>query len=112
MPTTQTSRRFRSKEEILQILGDYHKSGLSQRDFAESRNLSSSTFTYWIAKFRKKNPTPTRKRTRLVPVNVVSSETSPATFEVVLPNRRLIRVRGDFDPDLLSKLVRVLEETC
>jgi transposase-like protein len=42
-----------SKEEMYQAIELWQESGLSQRKFCSSENLSVKTFSYWLRKYRK-----------------------------------------------------------
>jgi hypothetical protein len=77
--------------------------------------VSQWTFRYWRKKAEASGapqPRPARaapaiRRLNFVPARLV--ETGPTPIEVALAGGRSLRVRGDFDPAVLRKLVATLE---
>jgi len=51
--SNRQKRIRRSKDEIISILADLHKSGLSRKEFAGSRGLSSSSVDNWFSQEKR-----------------------------------------------------------
>lgn len=49
---TKKVRSFRSKETILNILGEYEKSSLSIKAFCAQQNIASASFCNWKKKYK------------------------------------------------------------
>ena len=104
-------RRRRSHDEISEILEELRASGLSQRAFCQTHKLSVSTLGSWIKKYRGSHPG--MSEGNLIPVRITTATTKKSLpIEVVLANDRVVRVFGDFDPRVLSKLLSVAESPC
>lgn len=126
-------RRDPAKEKYWRrLLRQWRHSGLSGRDFCVEQRLSQPSFYAWRREIARRDhqrratlpapvsPAPaassvdSRPATNLatpafVKLTVAASATPPA-IEVVVAERRLLRVRPGFDADLLRQLVRLLEE--
>lgn len=66
---------------------------------------SVASLGYHLVKQRKQ----LQKRSRLLPVELVSSPVSESTLRVELVNGRRIAVQAGFDAELLRRVVAVLE---
>src|SRR5436190_15470226 len=106
---TQTERSW------IPILADWKKSGLGIREFCRRRRIRESAFWFW----KKELPDRERRRRerrgasakasfRILPVRVVEKSPPVVPLEV-LSGGRTLRIRGDFDPALLRKVLSVLE---
>ncbi len=109
-------RRTYWREQLLQ----WSQSGLTQKQFCQQQGLSRHAFTWWKAKYRDELNLPYRavkkssgknSKNRFVEVKV-SSHMPELLYEVVLANRRSIRVTKRFDPDVLKKLIAAVESVC
>lgn len=98
----------------------WSESGLSQRQFCQQQGLSPHAFTWWKARYRAelnlpyravKNSSGKNTKGRFVEV-MVSSRVPELPYEVVLLNSRAIRLAERFDPDVLKKLIAVVESVC
>lgn len=54
----QKSRKFRSKDEILDLIGQQQQSGLSVKAFCKSNSLSESSFYNWVRRHKKESVQP------------------------------------------------------
>lgn len=97
-------RKFRSIAQIREILAELRGSGLSQRDFALSRNLPLSTLTYWI---RKHGPTPpVPNQPEIIPVGRIC-DPSPV-LEIEFPGGEILRIgNGCLGEDLRTVLAEL-----
>lgn len=113
--SNRQKRIRRSKDEILSILADLHKSGLSRKEFAGSRGLSSSSVDNWFRRAKKRG-WKIPEYSRLIPVEVQdTTPTEPAEgekFEIIARNNLVIRVPVHFDPRSLRRLLALVEESC
>lgn len=51
--STRSSRIFRSREEILQLLSKQSDSGLSVRQFCQEHAITEGSFHYWKRRYNK-----------------------------------------------------------
>ncbi|MFC1636838.1 hypothetical protein ACFL5Z_18595 [Planctomycetota bacterium] len=114
--SSPTERQVFWRDQLLQ----WAQSGLGQKQFCRQRNLSPHAFTWWKAKYRDELNLPYRavkknsgknSKNRFVEVKV-SSHIPELLYEVVLANRRSIRVTKRFDPHVLKKLITAVESIC
>jgi hypothetical protein len=102
------SRRCRrSPEEIVGILRDYERSGLTQRAFVDSKGLCLSSLTFWLRKARERGAAD--ESPRLVPVRLRSE--AATGFELIVEAGTL-RIPADFDEDALRRLLQVFASRC
>jgi transposase len=101
----------------LDLVQRWHRTKLTVREFCERHQLSEASFYAWRRVLRERGllqDAPTESATSLDPAFVkltVSAEPAAANaVEIVLSDRRLLRVRPGFDADMLLQLVRLLEE--
>jgi len=114
--SSPTERQAFWRDQLLQ----WAQSGMGQKQFCRQRGLSPHAFTWWKAKYRdelnlpyravKKNPDKNSKN-HFVEIKV-SSQMPELLYEVVLGNRRSIRVTKRFDPGVLKKLITAVESVC
>ena len=111
MKRREARRPHRSPEEIAELLGEYHRSDLTQRAFADWKGLSLSSLSLWLRKARERGGREvTVESPRLVPVRLRQS--SGAGFELVISGGAILRIPADFDEDALRRLLEVLEARC
>ena len=105
----------------LDLMRRWHESQLTVREFCERHRLSEANFYLWRRVLRQRgliqdrpaalrparsSPTPAA----FVKLTVAAEPPSATSVELVLSERRLLRVRPGFDPVTLLQLVRLLEE--
>jgi hypothetical protein len=92
----------------------WEQSGLSQDQFCRRRGLSTWSLRWWRCELKRRDAharKDERKPPVFLPVRVVEpAAPASAALEVVLRGGRIVRVRQDFDPNLLRKLIATLEE--
>jgi hypothetical protein len=117
-------QRDRAKERYWrQLVRQWRRSGLTAREFGAEQGVSEPSFYSWRreierrARQRKASavsttalPSPDRATPAFIQLPVDASATTTVAIEVVLGERRLLRVRPGFSADLLRQLVRLLEE--
>jgi len=116
--------RASKQQRWLDLMRRWHTSQLTVRDFCDRYGVSEANFYLWRRVLRERGllsdqPTPRQRaqpspaRPAFVKLMVDAQPVAPTAVEVVLGDRRLLRVRPGFDPDTLLQLVRLLEEpTC
>lgn len=112
------------QQRWLELIGRWQQSQLTIRDFCERHHVSEASFFSWRRVLRQrglldepaepkvaKSESQSPAFVKLTPVGPES--TAASAIEVVLGDRRVLRVRPGFDAELLLELVRLLEEpTC
>lgn len=91
----------------------WRRSGMSVRAFCEAHGLAQPTFYAWRRSLAHRDP----KHVQFVPVQVIP-ETRPVSttdeafsgLELVLNDRRRLRIQAGFDAATLQRLLTVLEE--
>ena len=124
--------------EQIKLINECRKSGLTDADWCRANQISPSTFYNWISRCRKAasgqilepayghTNTPQPKQD-IVPVKIVPDRlpeavetTSPVVTETHLDNSHMIevvmksltiRISNDADPVLLTRTLRLLQET-
>ena len=134
-----TSRKPRvPMSEQIKLINECRKSGLTDADWCRANHISPSTFYNWISRCRKAaseqilEPTyghtnTPHPRQDIVPVKIVPDQltetvdmSSPVVTETHLDNSHtievvmkglIIRISNDADPVLLTRTLRLLQET-
>lgn len=104
------------QQRWLDLMRRRHKSQLTVREFCERHRLSEADFYRWQRVLRERDllddqftsvsPTPTA----FVELTTDAAPASATAVDVVLNERRLLRVHPGFDPATVLQLVRLLEE--
>ena len=110
---TNVAARRRSRAEVDQLVAEFEASGLSRREFCQSRGLNVSTLDAYRRR-RRRAQSGTGGARRWVAVEVHGArqtETGRAAsgVAVILACGRRIEVLRGFDADTLARLVSVLE---
>lgn len=105
------------------LLREQERSGLTQAAFCRERKVSSGTFAWWKRRLRAEvgaesagSGARARRGTsrtdpfRFMEVAVVG--TAAQRYEIVLPDGRVVRVPGDFDPAQVTRLIQAVESAC
>jgi transposase len=114
-------RRDASKQRCwLNLIRCWQRAQLTVREFCQLHQLSEANFYAWRRVLRERgliqnSPLPPEEvPSAFVELNVeVEAQVEPvaaSAVELVLSERRLLRVRPGFDPATLLCLVRLLEE--
>ena len=90
-----------------ELVEAYHGGDLSRRAFSERAGIAVSTLDYYLRRESER----LRKKQRLLPVvvTVKPEESKVAEISVVLGNGRRVELRRGFDPELLLRVLSVLE---
>jgi hypothetical protein len=125
-PPSPKKQIRRNRAQITQILEEFRQSGLTQREFAESRDFAVSSLVFWLRQERlqgnaqapaKEPSAPVPAWVQAVPVPepeplprpAPSSQSKP--FHLRLPNGLRLRIPADFDAASLRRLLKALEAT-
>lgn len=118
-------QRDAAKERIWRRhIARWQRSGLSIRDYCAGEGLAEANFYAWRRTLAARDVEPGRRGRRrtarrriatpvFVPVQVVNgaaTSTARSPVEVVCANGRVLRVGGDFDPQVVRQLLVLLEE--
>ena len=88
------------------IIDEQEKSGLSQADFCQSKNIVLSKFVYYRGCVKKIAHSSDKT---LLPVKVVSKESASASdIRIVLPNGFQLSFSSSLEPLRVKQLVEVL----
>ena len=99
----------RTREEIEELIGEYRKSGLTQRAFAEQRGLRYSTFTGWLRKRRRRDAeAPDSYWVELPTLN----NSLRADYCLEWPGGVKLHVGRGFDEREVRQLAQTIGETC
>ena len=105
-------RIHRSRDEIKRIVDDFEASDLSLSAFARSTRIPLTSLINWVRKSRNGSGDFVESPA-LIPVHVVENKSPSAEpVEVVLENRRIVRIYPGFDPDMLARVLPVVERSC
>jgi transposase-like protein len=94
----------------------WQNSQLTVRQFCRRHHLREANFYAWRRVLRQRglfqdSPIPLDPTPAFVKVTVDAEPAPPATpVDIVLGERRILRVRAGFDVDVLLQLVQLLEE--
>lgn len=102
-------RPRRSAAAILELVEEFHASGLTQTEFCQRRGVVLTTLNRYLNKHRKTSPA----RGGLVAVEVANplplQREAERALTVALPRGRKIEVGVGFDTSTLARIVAVLE---
>jgi transposase-like protein len=107
---TSFQRRSRStKAERRQLLQEYRRSGLTQREFAAEAGLGLSTLHAWL---RREQMAGKEEGVQFVslpgPAAGIAAEKAPAAYRIELPNRFVLEIPPGFRREEVAGLVEVL----
>jgi hypothetical protein len=92
-------------------LQGWKRSGLSQAEYCRQHQLSATTFAWW-----KTRGTPLGEDGSFVDLAVagrdVGETTAAVVYEIVLPQRRCLRLGSQFDRERVRQLLDLLERSC
>jgi transposase-like protein len=111
----------RKQQHWLDLVRRCDQSHLTVRAFCARHGLSQASFYLWRRVLRQRGllndqhaPTPRApqpaSRAAFVQLTVDAEASASRAIELVLSNRRLLRIPAGFDPATLRQLLRLLEE--
>jgi hypothetical protein len=96
------------REAWVKLIEEFAASGLTQRDFAEQKQVQLGTLQFWIYKLRREG------KARFVPVHVVAStaplarDDTSGSVEVVTRSGHLMRFGPAVDPKYIAAILAEL----
>lgn len=100
-----------SREEWRKRVNIFLKSRQTQKAWSDAHNISPKLLSYWVRQFRKESAN--NKPQQWLPVNVSEEENIlTANSLTVKVGKISVEVKDNFDPQLLLKVVKVLESIC
>ena len=108
MSSQPERRRHRTPSERADLLAAYHKSGLTQREFAARKGLSVSCLSIWLRKARVKGKSTVPPTFIEVPVDLSVGGSSRPTYKIGFPGGHSVEVSAGFHLDELRELCQLL----
>lgn len=109
------TRRRRTPQQRAELLIQYRRSGLSQRDFVQSHGLGLSTLTKWLRAERRTGGKPPPQR-GVVPFQEVNLRppfgAASWAAEVALADGAVLRLSAQADAMWATALLRALPRPC
>jgi hypothetical protein len=111
-------RPSRTKAEWVEEVARWRASGQSARAYASVRGLNPGTLAVWASRLGPvvgvDEPAGETGKVRFLPVRVAPSPSARATsgrgeIEVILVNGRRVRISGEFDAEVVAKLLEIAE---
>jgi transposase-like protein len=104
-----------TQEEMYMAIELWQESGLSLKKFCIRENISSSTFSYWLRKFRNEVRSNTESAKNFIPVTIGSdqleqTQASFPEFKVIFisyPNGVQVNCPLDIANEKLQALIRI-----
>ena len=82
----------------------WRRSRLSQQKYCEENKIKKSTFLYWVRKISK-----TKRHNRFIELSL--GELLQDHIEIVFKEEFKIRLRNNFNPELLIEIINTLVKT-
>ena len=101
-------RRQRTPSQRAELLAKFHRSGLTQREFAARNGLSISCLNVWLRKAQDKSPSTAPPTLIQVPVDLTPSVKSRRVYKIGFPGGHSVEVPAGFQPDELLVLCQLL----
>ena len=101
------SKQRKQADRGTELVEAYRSGDLGRRAFCERTGIAVTTLDYYLSRDSER----LRKQQRLLPVvvTVKPEESKVPEIAVVVGNGRRVKVRRGFDPELLLRVLSVLE---
>jgi hypothetical protein len=105
--STQSGQAPSKAEYWSEHIRRWQDSGLSKVEYCRQNNLTKHAFYYWRKKLRQSN----QAESPVVPLSfrVAGLAPSQPAFVLKIGQRFQVAIQGDFDPPVLKKLIKTLE---
>ena len=101
-------RRHHTAVERAELLVGYHRSGLTQVEFAARNGFSLSSLRNWLRKSRVTNAAPSRATLLRLPVELPAIGHAGAAYRIGFPGGHSLEVAAGFRVDELRELCQLL----
>ena len=93
-------------------VAEFKVSGLSQTAWCKTKNINNRTFSYWVTK--SKNTTQQKvKQSNWIALKSSELEQKPKSPSITVKiGQAALEINSDFDPKLLSNILKVLNALC
>lgn len=101
-------RKYSTAPEREQIVADYQRSQLTQREFARQSGIGLSTLQRWVQQAAK--PRPPANPAAFVPVaNLLAQNNARGFYRLLLPDGVIVEVPSGFGAHELQELLAMLK---
>ena len=100
-----------SEREGRRAIELWRASGLPLIEFAARTGLRRQRLEYWRKRVSSSSPTAAATALALAPVTVLP-RMSPSAITIELRSGRAVRLEGDFDDDVLERVIAIAERAC
>ena len=114
-PGLRSRRRRRTQQQRTELLIQYRRSGLSQREFVQRHGLGLSTLTKWLRAARQTDGKPSRQNG----ADLFQEVQLPPPFrptgwaaEVALADGAVLRLSAQADATWATELMQALRRPC
>ena len=101
-------RRRHTADERADLLAEFHKSGLTQREFAARKGLSLSCLSIWLRKARVETESTVSPTFVQLPVDLSAGRNSRPTYKIGFPGGHSVEVSAGFHLVELRELCQLL----
>jgi transposase-like protein len=106
----ESHRRCRpTTEERTALLAAYHRSQLTQAEFAAEQGIGLSTLHRWLHRSRSDKPAPVTADRFIEVPNPMSANRSAAAYRLEFPRGLALEVAAGFEVAELQSLVQLIE---
>ena len=110
MSKQRDRRRNWTPTERADLLAEYHRSGLTQREFAAREGMSVSCLNIWLRKTRVKDRSTVPPTFVQLPVGLSLGGNSRPTYKIGFPAGHSVEVSAGFHLGELRELCQLLRE--
>jgi len=108
MKSEPVRRRRHPAGERSELLAGYHRSGLTQGEFAARNGLSLSCLRNWLRKARATGADPSRATLLRLPVDLTAGGQAGPAYRIGFPGGHSLEVAAGFRVDELRELCQLL----
>ena len=99
--STNKARPYRSEQEMIKVISQWRKSGLSLTHFCDKHHLPYSVLHYWLKKIESEN---SQAEPAFIELSVTNSD-YPAPIEIIFPSGAKAVFNSQVDPSFIRSLV-------